>query len=40
MCVFLSDDFDVFDEGFSGVDSEESVYDIEECYFDFDLEFI
>lgn len=38
MCATSSDDLDAFDEGLSGVDSEESVYDTEECYLDFDLE--
>lgn len=32
MCASSSDDLDAFDEGLSGVDSEESVYDTEECY--------
>lgn len=40
MCASSSDDLYAFDEGLSGVDSEESVYDTEEFYLDFDLESI
>lgn len=38
MCASSSDDLYAFDEGLSGVYSEESVYDIEEFYLDFHLE--
>ena len=38
MCASSSNDLYAFDEGLSGVDSEESVYDTEEFYLDFDLE--
>ena len=38
MCASSSDDLYVFDEGLSGVDSKESVYDTEEFFLDFDLE--
>lgn len=38
MCASSSDDLYAFDEGLRGVDSEESLYDTEEFYLDFDLE--
>ncbi|PFX20780.1 hypothetical protein AWC38_SpisGene14752 [Stylophora pistillata] len=38
MCASSSDDLYAFDEGLSGVDSQESVYDTEEFYLDFDFE--
>lgn len=38
MCASSSDDLYAFDEGLSGVDSEECVYDTAEFYLHFDLE--